>query len=151
MIKRGNEMKRTLSRLNEAGMTLIEIMIVLAIIGTLLTVLASNVMSKLKKSRVSNTRIQLHEVQKQLDMYNSDCGTYPTTEQGLNALLAKPGEDCPNWGPEPYVKKGQIKDLWGSELIYESDGSAIQVLKSLGEDKKEGGEGNNADISLEQD
>jgi general secretion pathway protein G len=143
-------MKRRNFKLNEVGMTLIEIMIVLAIIGTLLTVLATNVMSKLEKSRVANTRIQLHEVQKQLDMYNSDCGSYPTTEQGLNALLTKPGEECPNWGPEAYIKKNQLKDVWGTELVYESDGSTVQVLKSLGKDKKEGGEGNGADISLEE-
>lgn len=138
------------AKLNEAGMTLIEIMIVLAIIGTLMAVLGQTVMGRLEKSRVSNAKIQIRELQKQLDLYNTDCGSYPTTDLGLNALLTSPGDACPNWGPEPYAKKGSLKDPWGGEFIYESDGSTIQVLKSLGKDKKEGGDSYGTDISLEE-
>jgi general secretion pathway protein G len=142
-------MKRFSLSLNQAGMTLIEIMIVLAIIGTLMAVLGQTVMGRLESSRVSNAKIQLREIQKQLDLYNADCGSYPTTEQGFDALIKSPGEEaCPNWGPQPYLKKAP-KDPWNNELIYESDGSAITVLKSLGKDRKEGGDGPGKDISLE--
>src|SRR3954462_6639202 len=92
-------------QLNDVGMTLIEIMIVLAIIGTLMAVLGTGVVKQLDKSRVKNAKIQIREVQKQLGLYNTDCGQYPTTEQGLDALIKSPGEECPNWGPDPYMKK----------------------------------------------
>ena len=135
--------------LNQAGMTLIEIMIVLAIVGGLLTVLGQNVMGRFDKARVNNTKIHMKELQKQLDLYNSDCGAYPTTDQGLAALTKSPGEDaCPNWGPDPYIKKAP-KDQWNRDYIYESDGSTVS-LKSLGKDGKEGGDSFAADISLEE-
>jgi general secretion pathway protein G len=137
--------------LNQAGMTLMEIMIVLAILGGLMAVLGSTVAGKLQKSRLSQAKIQMKEIEKQLEIYNSDCGSYPTTEQGLAALTKSPGADaCPNWGPEPYVKSEKnLKDPWGSEFIYESDGTSIGAMKSLGKDKKEGGDGYDADIVLE--
>lgn len=131
--------------LNQAGMTLIEIMIVIAIVGGLMAVLGSNVVSKLGKSRVDNTRIHMKEIAKQLDMYNADCSVYPTTEEGLEALSTSPGEACPNWGPEPYLKPNP-KDAWNQPYIYESDGSTF-VIRSLGADRREGGDGNNKDLS----
>ncbi|MCM2280628.1 MAG: type II secretion system major pseudopilin GspG [Bdellovibrionaceae bacterium] len=134
-------------RLNQAGMTLIEIMIVLAIVGGLMAVLGNNIMDRLKKSRVNTTQIHMKEIQKQLDMYNADCGSYPTTEQGLDALVKAPGDSCPNWGPEPYMKK-EPKDAWGKEYIYESDGATVS-LKSLGADKREGGDNHDKDLLLE--
>jgi general secretion pathway protein G len=134
---------------DQAGMTLIEIMIVLAIVGGLMAVLGSRFIGQLEKSRVSNVKIQIKEISKQLDMYNTECSNYPTTEQGLQALIQSPGEDaCPNWGPEPYLKK-EPKDPWNRTFIYESDGTSF-TLKSLGKDKKEGGEGYDKDISSEE-
>ena len=132
--------------LDQAGMTLIEIMLVLAILGGLITVLGSQVMGYLEKSRVDNAKIQLREIGKALDMYNMGCGSYPTTDQGLAALQKSPGEEaCPNWGPEPYVKK-EPKDPWNRPLVYESADGSEFTLKSLGKDKKEGGEEYNKDI-----
>jgi general secretion pathway protein G len=129
-------------------MTLIEIMVVIAIIGGLMAVLGTKVIGKLEKSRVSNAKIQMKEIQKQLDLYNTDCGNYPTTEQGLQALMQSPGDACANWGPEPYIAK-EPKDPWNRPFIYESDGSTVS-LKSLGKDRKEGGDGNDKDINLEE-
>ncbi len=131
----------------QAGMTLIEIMIVIAIIGGLMAALGTGVVSKLGKSRVDTTKIKMKEIGKQLDMYNADCGSYPTTEQGLEALKTSPGDACPNWGPEAYWKK-DVKDSWGREFTYESD-SGSYMMKSLGADGREGGEGNDKDISSE--
>jgi len=132
--------------LNERGMTLIEIMIVIAIIAGLLAVLGTMAFSRLKEARVSTAKIQMKAIGQALESYNLACNSYPTTDQGLAALVTKPGADaCANWGPEPYLKKSQMLDPWKKEFIYESDGSTFE-LKSLGEDKKEGGEGNAKDL-----
>ncbi|MBK9293371.1 MAG: type II secretion system major pseudopilin GspG [Oligoflexia bacterium] len=132
---------------NQKGMTLIEIMIVLVIIATMGTVLVTQVNKQLEKGRMNQAKILIAEVGKNLDQYNLDCGAYPTTDQGINALLTPPGSGCANWGPEPYLKK-MPKDPWNSELSYSSDGSKY-ILKSYGKDKKEGGDGYNRDISSE--
>ena len=134
--------------LNQSGMTLIEIMIVIAIIAGLMAVLGGQVMSSFNKSRVQNTKISMQEIKKALDQYNLSCNSYPTTDQGMMALVKDPGKDvCGNWG-EPYVKEKQLKDQWNHLFLYESDGQKV-TLRSLGADGKEGGEGYNADISLD--
>ena len=130
---------------NNRGMTLIEIMIVIAIIGGLMAVLGTMAFSRLKEARVSTAKIQMKSIGQALESYNLACNGYPTTDQGLDALITKPASGCDNWGPEPYLKKGQKVDPWKKEFIYESDGSTFE-LKSLGEDKKEGGEGNAKDL-----
>ncbi|NQZ00966.1 MAG: type II secretion system major pseudopilin GspG [Bdellovibrionales bacterium] len=129
------------SRLNsESGMTLLEIMIVLAILGGLLAVLATNVMSSFNKSKVENTKIQMKLIGDSLNMYNLDCGSYPTSLEGL---VSK--DDCPNWGPDPYLKKVP-RDAWNTEFLYEVDGSSYYLI-SLGEDRREGGSGLAADLN----
>jgi general secretion pathway protein G len=130
-------------------MTLIEIMIVIAIIAGLMAVLGTSANNMLQKSRVENAKIQIKELGKQLEQYNVDCNAFPTTDLGLKALIENPGPDvCPNWGPQPYVKK-EPRDPWGKPFIYESDGAAYN-LKSLGRDGKEGGEGYNKDLSSQE-
>jgi general secretion pathway protein G len=133
---------------NEKGMTLIEIMIVIAIIAGLMAVLGAKVTNSLKLSKVQNTKLMIKELGKQLEAYNLVCNSYPTTDQGLEALVKNPG-NCPNWGPEPYYKSVP-KDQWGSPFLYESDG-AKYAIKSLGADKKEGGEGFDHDLSSEDE
>lgn len=131
---------------NERGMTLLEIMVVLVILGGLATVLIGQVMNRLGSANIRSAKIQIGEYVKNLDMYYTDCGSYPTTEEGLKALVEAPAS-CPNWGPEAYVK--DIKpDPWRNELVYESNGGDF-VLKSLGKDRREGGSGEAADISSE--
>lgn len=130
---------------NNKGMTLLEIMIVLAILGGLLTILAGQVTSRLAAARVKEAKIQIAEIGKALDMFYTDCGFYP--EAGLTDLVNQPS-NCTNWGPDPYLKK-EPKDPWGNEFEYEyQDGS--YVLISLGEDRKPGGEGTAKDISSEE-
>ncbi len=136
------------TRSNQIGMTLIEIMIVIAIVGGLMAVLGKNVVSYLDKSRVQNAKIQIKEISKSLDMYYADCGSFPTTEQGLAALTQSPGESCPNWGPEPYRKK-EDRDPWGAGFLYESD-SSTYIVRSLGKGGKEGGDAYEKDISSEE-
>ncbi len=124
---------------NERGMTLIEIMVVLLIVGGLAATLGQTVFSNLSRSKVQQTRLKFGELSKALELYNGDCGGYPSTEQGLGALLADPGKDiCANWGPKAYATKSITMDLWGRAIIYESDGNTF-LLKSLGSDRREGG------------
>ena len=89
---------------NEKGMTLLEIMIVLVILAGLTGVLVTVVQGRLKKANIRQTKIAISELGKSLDLYYTDCHNYPTSEQGLKALLEAP-ESCPDWGPDPYVKK----------------------------------------------
>jgi general secretion pathway protein G len=130
---------------NERGMTLIEIMIVLVIIGGLMAVLGTGAVRFLNSSKVDTAKIQIKEISKSLEAYNLTCNSYPTTDEGLKALTANPGESCPNWGPEPYMKK-EPKDPWGRPYVYESDGGSF-TLMSMGKDRKPGGEGYDKDIS----
>jgi general secretion pathway protein G len=128
---------------NKKGMTLLEIMIVLAILAGLIAVLASQVNGRLKKARINEARIQIGEYGKALDMFYTDCGFYPTE---LSALLVAPS-NCSNWGPDPYVKK-LSKDPWSHDFVYETNGASFK-LKSYGADGKEGGEKDAADITNE--
>ena len=128
--------------LNNAGMTLMEILIVMAILGALMAVLIPQVMSRLNKSKVNNTKLAMNQVVQSLTLYYGDCGTYPKT---LEELM-KPGADCPNADPEGYMKK-EIKDAWNNSFIYSYSGSGEYELKSLGADRKEGGDGYNKDIT----
>jgi general secretion pathway protein G len=131
---------------NNKGMTLLEIMIVLVILGGLIAVLATTVQGSLKKAKMKQAKIQMSEYGKALDMYYTDCNQYPTTEEGMAALMTAPST-CTNWGPDPYLKKVQ-KDPWNGDFIYESQGNAY-TLKSLGSDHREGGTGDAQDITNE--
>lgn len=143
-----NPIKRLASYLkpHQAGMTLIEIMIVLTILGTIASILIPNLVSRLRQGKVNTARIQIRQIGSSLDMYFASCGSYPTTEAGLNALVEDPG-DCPTWGPESYIPK-LPKDPWNNEFKYERSGSNY-VLTSLGGDGRPGGAGADADISSE--
>ena len=127
-------------------MTLVEIMIVLVILGGLMAVLIPNITSRLRSGQVNTAKIQMKQIGSSLDMYFASCGSYPSTDDGLNALIEAPG-DCPTWGPESYIQK-LPKDPWNNEFQYEREGSNY-VLTSLGGDGRPGGTGADADISSE--
>lgn len=131
---------------NNKGMTLLEIMIVLVILGGLIAILATSVQGSLKKAKMRQAKIQISEYGKALDMYYQDCNNYPSTDEGLNALMQAP-PSCSNWGPDPYLKKLN-KDPWGGDFHYESQGNAY-TLKSFGSDKREGGSGDAQDVTNE--
>ena len=128
-------------KLNQKGMTLIEIMIVLIIIGGLASVLAPNVMRQLRRGNIDTAKIQIREIGKQLNLFYADCGFYP---DDLESLVEAP-DNCPSWGPESYMKK-LPKDPWNAGYVYELKGSDY-VLTSEGADKRPGGTGSDKDIS----
>lgn len=131
---------------NQKGMTLLEIMIVLVILGGIAVTLAGQVMGRFKQAKIRQAKIAIGEIGKALDMYFTDCNGYPSNEEGLEALVKAPST-CSNWGPDPYLKKVN-QDPWGGAYVYESQGNTY-VLKSLGSDRREGGSGEAADISSE--
>lgn len=128
------------------GMTLLEIMIVIAILGSLITILGTKVSGKLKKAKQAEARIQISELSKAIEMYNTDCGHYPTAEQGFAALAPNGGDGCANWGPDPYIKKAPVLDPWVQPYIYLIENGAFTII-SYGADRKEGGSGFDLDIS----
>lgn len=137
-------MKRFRTLKNQSGMTLIEILIVLAIVAGMGTLLFQGVFKNFFKSQVTETKIIMGKVSQALQLYYVDCGSYPAS---LDGLVENTGGDCKSWGPEAYLDKYPT-DAWKSDLIYEASGSSYNI-KSLGKDKKEGGSGNDADISSE--
>jgi general secretion pathway protein G len=127
---------------NQKGMTLLEIMIVMVIVGGLAAVLLPTVFSRLEKSKVNQSKLAMGQIATSLTLYYTDCGKYPAS---LEALAQ--ADDCSNWGPEPYMKK-LPKDGWSKDFVYESSGGSYS-MKSFGADGKEGGDGKNKDITAE--
>ena len=132
------------------GFTLIEIMVVMVILGLLVALVAPNIMGRGDEARVTAAEAQLRNISSALDLYRLDNSHYPSTEQGLDALVEKPsGSPEPsNWNPEGYMN-AIPKDPWGNEYQYVQPGSEGPYdLYSYGADGREGGEGVNADISV---
>ena len=132
---------------SERGFTLTEMLIVVAIIAMIGTFAVGKSMSQYNRAKVDSTKIQIRNLATLLDNFRLDCNYYPTTDQGLESLVAKPtgGRDCKNYNPEGYAKKVP-NDGWGNAFIYESDGTKF-VIKSLGQDGAPDGSENNADIT----
>ncbi|MEJ2680834.1 MAG: type II secretion system major pseudopilin GspG [Gammaproteobacteria bacterium] len=128
-----------------SGFSLIEIMIVVVILGILTGLVAQVVGGKDDKARVQAARTDLKTLSNALDMYKLDNYNYPSTEQGLEALVKNPG-NAPNWNAHGYVKS-MPKDPWGRDYVYLSPGTSGDYdLLCLGRDGAEGGEGYDADI-----
>jgi general secretion pathway protein G len=101
------------------------------------------VLGQLDKSKVKTAAIQIDELDKSLELFKLDVGRYPTTEEGLNALVTNPGSAV-GWNG-PYPKGGIPSDPWNNPYHYSNNGGTIEIL-SLGADGAPGGEGENADI-----
>lgn len=135
---------------NQDGMSLMEILIALTLLGLAGTFVASSVYDRLQEGRVSAAKIQIQKLGEVLKDYRRKCNTYPTSDQGLDALLTKPSggdRECKRYPPNGFIEDGKIPmDPWDQEFIYESDGRKYSIT-SLGADGIEGGEGFDADIS----
>jgi general secretion pathway protein G len=132
---------------NTSGFSLIELMIVIGIMGLLIGLVGPKLMERFDGAKVDTTRVQMKQIGSTLKTYRLDCGQYPTTEQGLDAMIHKSstGPDCKNYAPGGYMDKKVPHDAWDQEFMYTSDGSTYEI-KSYGSDKKEGGDGYKADI-----
>lgn len=135
----------------ERGFTLIEMLIVMAVIALIGTTVTLNVMGKFERAKADQTRIQMRQLGVILDDFRRECGFYPTTDQGLEALIRKPdGRECKNYDPEGYIKQGKVPtDGWDTQFVYLSEGRSYELI-SLGADNAEGGEGLDADISSKE-
>jgi general secretion pathway protein G len=132
------------------GFTLLELLVVIVIIGLLAAYVGPKYFSQLGKSEVTVAKAQIEAFEKSLDTYRLDVGRYPTTEEGLGALLAAPPTAGAKWNG-PYLKKGVPPDPWGRPYQYKSPGTKSEYeIVSLGKDGQPGGEGDNADISSAQ-
>jgi general secretion pathway protein G len=139
-------LKPALARTLQRGFTLIEVMVVVAIIGILATIVMTNVVGKDEQARIKTTQASLLSVANALELYKLDNHKYPTTDEGLEALVHKPAsvKTFPDGG---YLRK-LPEDPWGNAFQYIAPGSEGKPfdLYSFGADGTEGGEGNNADI-----
>jgi general secretion pathway protein G len=137
---------RPFSRRGVSGFTLIELMVVLVIIGVLAALIVPNVLDRADDARVTAARTDVNNLMQSLKLYRLDNQRYPTAEQGLQSLIAKPtsGPVPPNW--KPYLEK-LPNDPWGRPYQYVNPGVKGQVdIFSLGFDGQPGGEGRDADI-----
>ena len=147
MNKRLQNGRRISERIAERGMTLIEILVVLTLIGVVLGIVGSNYLGKSEQAKAKAAKIEIEQIGQALDLYKLEIGAYPTTQQGLQALVAAPA-GINNWAG-PYWKKNTVpKDPWGHDYVYASPGThgAYDIL-SYGADGKEGGDGVNKDIA----
>jgi general secretion pathway protein G len=138
---------RGMKRYVERGMTLIEILVVLVLLAVIMSVVAGNYIGRGEKAKADAAKIEIGQISQTLDLYKLEVGRYPTTQEGLQALITAPA-GVTNWNG-PYWKKSSVpKDPWGTEYKYQSPASnAPYEIISLGADGKEGGEGANKDIS----
>ena len=130
------------------GFTLLELLVVMVIIGLLASYVAPRFFEQIGKSEVKATRAQMDALDKALATYRIDVGNYPTTEQGLRALVERPPSEA-KWAG-PYLSKSLPPDPWGRPYLYRSPGEQTHdyELTSLGKDGQRGGSGDSADISV---
>jgi general secretion pathway protein G len=142
-LKRGQARKPTA----RAGVTLIEMLVVVAIIGMFVALVAPSMFKRADTARITQARAQMQNFMTALGSYKLDTGLFPTTEQGLVALRIKPVDNTNGWNG-PYLPQDVPKDPWGHEYIYKYPGEHGDEpdIASLGADGQSGGDGLNADI-----
>ena len=136
------------TRRASAGFTLLEIMVVVVILGILAALVAPNVIRRIDDANVTKAKQDIRAFETALNLYRMDNFRYPTTEQGLQALVKQPNDpNIRNWKPGGYVRSLQ-KDPWGNDYAYISPGTrgGDYDLYTLGADNTQGGDGPDADI-----
>jgi len=133
------------------GFTLLEILIVITILGILASVIAVRVMDRPGEARALAAKMDINTLENALKLYKLDNAAYPSTDQGLQALVEKPsvGRIPKNWRDGGYLEKGVVpKDPWGYDYFYMSPGVRLKDydLWTYGADGEEGGEGEDGDV-----
>jgi general secretion pathway protein G len=130
----------------QRGFTLLEILVVVMILGLLISLAAPRILGRTDEARVTKAMADIKAIETALGMYKLDSGVYPTTEQGLLALVEAPssGPEARNWRDEGYLERVP-PDPWNNDFLYASDGRSY-VLRSMGADGEEGGDGIDADL-----
>ena len=139
-----------MTKASKSGFSLVEILVALTLLGLAGTFVAGKIFQSLYEGQVQSTRIQMQGLKARLKEYRRKCHSYPTSDQGLEALVTKPsgGRECRNYPPEGFIDGDEApRDPWDNDFIYESNGKTFNIT-SLGPDGEEGGEGNDVDISL---
>ena len=141
----------SLNRPNARGFTLIELMVVIVILGILAGLIVPRIMGRPEEAKQLKARLQIESLESALKLYKLDNGSYPDTQQGLQALIERPdtGKIPPKWKEGGYLEKGKLpQDPWGGDFIYLSPGVHGEYdLTSYGADGVPGGEGKNKDIN----
>lgn len=138
---------KTSDRSGSEGFTLIELMVVIVILSILAVYMAPRLIGRDDQARQLRAQVDIEALETALKLYRLDTGTYPTTQQGLEALIQRP-EGVRNWREGGYLDKSRLlKDPWGNDYVYLSPGTHGDFdIISYGADGQPGGEGVNADI-----
>lgn len=134
---------------SQKGLSLVEILIALTLLAIAGTFVVGSVLDSLREGEVKSAQIQIKNLSGILTDYKRKCGSYPTEDQGLDALIQAPttGRECRRYPPNGFIQGGKIpEDPWGYEFVYKADGRSFEII-SYGPDGMEGGEGDDADIS----
>ncbi len=124
---------------SQQGFTLLEIMVVVIIIGTLAGLVGIKVLDRLEQARVQAAKVEMQTLRDALDLFKMDNGFYPTTDQGLMALVAPPesGRTANNYRPGGYLRDDKIPvDPWGSAYLYQCDDGYFYTIMSMGPDAR---------------
>ncbi len=145
------ETKRRIDKINHHGFTLIELMVVIIILGVLAGLIIPRIMGRPEEAKQVKAKMQIASLETALKLYKLDNGSYPETEQGLEALIEQPetGTIPKKWRKGGYLEKGKLpKDPWGNNFVYLSPGVHDDYdIISYGADGVPGGEDKNKDIN----
>ena len=141
----GKEMKTGREPQGQGGFTLMELLVVLAILGLLMSLVGPQVLNQLGGAKTKTTAIQIKDLEQALEMYKLDVGRFPSTGEGLVALVAKPAGST-GWNG-PYLKSDVPLDPWNREYHYKYPGERGELdIFSYGQNGTPGGEGEDADV-----